>query len=81
MSEDELTRLKLECQQLSEQLLTSQQTWEQTEGEVKKQCGHLEARVSELTEQNAMLHEEAEKVSLCVCVCVCFLCVCVCVCL
>ena len=47
---------------------------------MKKQCGHLEARVGELTQQNSMLHKEAEKVSLCVCVCVCvYMQVCVCV--
>ena len=58
--------MKLERQQLTEQLQTTQSTWEQTEEQLKSRCGHLEARVDELSQQNSMLHEEAEKVSLCV---------------
>ena len=62
MSEEELSRVKLESQQLSEQLATSQETLEQTDSQLKKQCGHLEDRVSKLSQQNAVLHGEAEKV-------------------
>ena len=72
LSEEELSRLKLEAQQLTEQLQTSQSTWEQTEGQLRSQCGHLEARVDELSQQNSMLHEEAEKVILaCAMWCMC----------
>lgn len=55
--------MKLEDQRLSEQLQTSQESWELTEDQLKKQCGHLEARVTELSQQNSILHGEAEKVS------------------
>ena len=54
--------MKLERQQLSEQLVLSQEALEQTVTQFKKQRGHLEDRVSELTQQNAAVHEEAEKV-------------------
>ena len=60
--------MKLERQQLSEQLVLSQESLEQTTTHLKKQCGHLEDRVSELSQQNAVLHEEAEKVCLAHCV-------------
>ena len=54
--------MRLERQQLSEQLVLSQEALEQTTAQFKTQCGHLEDRVSELTQQNAAIHEEAEKV-------------------
>ena len=57
--------MKLERQQLSEQLTMSQEALEQTTTQLKKQCGHLEDRVGELSQQNTVLHEEAEKVHVC----------------
>ena len=64
MNEEELSGLKLERQQLSEQLTISQEALDQTTTQLEKQCGHLEDRVGELSQQNAVLHEEAEKVCL-----------------
>lgn len=56
--------MKLEKQQLSEQMVLSREALEQTTTQFKTQCGHLEDRVSELSQQNAAIHEEAEKVCL-----------------
>jgi septal ring factor EnvC (AmiA/AmiB activator) len=64
LNEAELSGLKLEKQQTSEQLVLSREALEQTTTQFKTQCGHLEDRVSELSQQNAAVHEEAEKVCL-----------------
>ena len=57
-----MTTAKMESQRLSEELTLSKATWEEREGVLVEECQHVEGRVADLTQQNTMLHGEAEKV-------------------
>lgn len=61
--QDQLTQAKARDVQLSEELSSSQATWQEKETALMEERGRLEERVRDLTEQNKLLHGEAEKVS------------------
>ena len=62
-----MATVKLELQRLSEELSRSKAAWEEREGVLVGECQRVEERVTNLEQQNTMLHEEAEKVHVYVC--------------
>ena len=60
--EMEVLETARESKELQERLTNAEQSWKEKETEWDKQQKMLEERVESLTQQNSMLHEEAEKV-------------------
>ena len=59
-----LATAKSESCELSERFSAMESSWGERERGLLEQCQRLEGRVADVTQQNSLLHDEAEKVTL-----------------
>ena len=57
-----LATAKSESRELSERFSAMESSWGERERGLLEQCQRLEGRVADVTQQNSLLHDEAEKV-------------------
>ena len=67
-TQESLTAAKLESCEASERFSAMESSWNEREGSLLEQCRRLEERAEDITRQNSLLHDEADKVCVCVCV-------------
>ena len=65
-AQESLTAAKLESCEASERFSAMESSWNEREGSLLEQCRRLEERAEDITRQNSLLHDEADKVCVCV---------------
>ena len=60
--QESLSAEKLKSCEVSERFSAMESSWNEREGGLLEQCQRLEERVEDMTRQNSLLHEEADKV-------------------
>ena len=60
--QESLTAAKLESCEASERFSAVESSWNEREGSLLEQCRRLEERAEDITRQNSLLHDEADKV-------------------
>ena len=61
-AQESLTAAKLESCEASERFSAVESSWNEREGSLLEQCRRLEERAEDITRQNSLLHDEADKV-------------------
>ena len=61
-AQESLTAAKLESCEASERFSAMESSWNEREGSLLEQCRRLEERMEDITRQNSLLHDEADKV-------------------
>ena len=60
--QESLSSEKLKSCEATERFSAVESSWNEREGGLLEQCRRLEERVEDMTRQNSLLHEEADKV-------------------